>query len=144
VTVSGGGSATASANDTTTIITAGQEIGSLDTVGDSNGLATIAQGQTLFVRGWAADTITGAPVQSVTIKIDGVSVGTATLGIARPDVANAYNRIDYANSGWSFQMSTSSLSVASHTVAAVAAGTSGTAQVGVKRPSTSRHKVERR
>jgi hypothetical protein len=94
------------------------------------GASILLRGQTLYVRGWAADTVTAAPVTSVTISIDGSSVGTATLGISRPDVATFYNRPDYTNSGWSFQMSTSSLSLAVHTVAATATGPSGTAQVG--------------
>jgi hypothetical protein len=107
-------------------ITAGQEIGYVDMAGDVQGGATVAQGGTLYVRGWAADTASGAPVQSVTVLVDGSSVGTATLGAARPDVAQAFNRSDYANSGWNFQMSAGTLTVGSHSVTATAAGSSGT------------------
>ncbi|MDP8983202.1 MAG: S8 family serine peptidase [Acidobacteriota bacterium] len=104
----------------------GQETGYVDMAGDTQGGANVPKGATLFVRGWAADTASGAPVQSVTVLIDGNSVGTATLGISRPDVAQAFNRSDYTNSGWSFQMSTGSLSVGQHSVTAMATGSSGT------------------
>ncbi|MDP8979506.1 MAG: carbohydrate binding domain-containing protein, partial [Acidobacteriota bacterium] len=81
VSVNGGGSA----SDSTTIVPAGTQIGFVDMAGDAQGGATLAKGATLYVRGWAADTALGAPVQSVTVFVDGVSVGTATLGTARPD-----------------------------------------------------------
>jgi uncharacterized protein (TIGR03437 family) len=106
---------------------AGQEIGFLDRAGDVNGAATVTKGNTLYAFGWATDTATGAPVQSVTVLVDGNSAGTATLGFARPDVASAFGRSDYINSGWSLQMSTSTLSLGSHTVTARAVGPSGTA-----------------
>ncbi|HEY6390463.1 MAG TPA: glycosyl hydrolase family 17 protein [Bryobacteraceae bacterium] len=115
---------------TVNITAQGQEIGSLDIAGNSGGGGTVLKGGTLYAIGWAADTATGAPVQSVTVFVDGVSVGTATLGFARSDVANYYARSDYTNSGWSFQMSTSALSFGSHTVTATVAGPSGTAQLG--------------
>jgi hypothetical protein len=124
------GTAQLSASRTVTITAQGQEIGSVDIAGNANGNATVTKGNTLFVFGWAADTATGAPVQSVTIFVDGSSVGTATLGSARSDVANYYGRSDFTNSGWSFQMSTSTLSLGQHTVTATAVGSSGTAQVG--------------
>jgi hypothetical protein len=126
------GTAQLSASRTVNITAQGQEIGSVDIAGNANGSATVTKGNTLFVFGWAADTATGAPVQSVTIFVDGGSVGTATLGLARSDVASAYGRSDFTNSGWSFQMSTSTLSLGQHTVTATAAGPSGTAQVGAK------------
>jgi N-acetylmuramoyl-L-alanine amidase len=125
VTVSGGGSASANASDTTTIT--GSLIGSLDLTGNASGVGTVVKGSTLYGFGWAADTATGAPVQSVTVFVDGNSVGTATLGLARPDVASAYGRSDFTNSGWSFQMSTNALTTGTHTVTARAAGPSGTA-----------------
>ncbi len=122
VSVTGG----ASVSDSTTIVPAGQEIGFVDLAGDVQGGASVPKGATLYVQGWAADTASGAPVQSVTVFVDGNSAGTATLGIARPDVAQAFNRSDYANSGWSFQMSTSALSVGQHSITATAAGPSAT------------------
>jgi len=111
-----------------TLQAAGQEIGFVDIAGATNGTSTsVVQGGTLLVRGWAADTATGAPVQSVSVFIDGLFVGTALLGSARPDVAAADNRPDFTNSGWTFQMSTSGLSLATHSVTASASGPSGTA-----------------
>jgi hypothetical protein len=56
-------------------------------------------------------------------------VGTATLGGARPDVAQAYGKSMYTASGWSFQMSTAGLSTGAHTVTAVSAGPSGSVQL---------------
>jgi hypothetical protein len=41
-------------------------------------------------------------------------------------VAQAFNRSDYTNSGWSFQMSAGTLSVGQHSVTAMATGLSGT------------------
>jgi hypothetical protein len=121
---------------TVNITAQGQEIGSVDIAGNASGVGTVVKGATLYVFGWAADTATGAPVQSVTVFVDGAGVGTATLGIARPDVANAFGRTDYANSGWSFQMSTASLSTAPHSVTATASAPSGSAQVGGTRTVT--------
>jgi uncharacterized repeat protein (TIGR01451 family) len=122
VSVTGG----ASAPDSTTIVPAGQEIGFVDLAGDAQGGASVPKGATLYVQGWATDTAAGAPVQSVTVSIEGNSAGTATLGASRPDVAQAYNRNDYTNSGWTFQMSTSALSLGQHSIAAASAGPSGT------------------
>jgi hypothetical protein len=126
------GTAQLSASRTVNITTQGQEIGSVDIAGNVNGNGTVTKGNTLFVFGWAADTATGAPVQSVTIFVDGGSAGTATLGTTRSDVASAYGRSDFTNSGWSFQMSTSALSLGQHSVTATAAGLSGMAQVGAR------------
>jgi hypothetical protein len=108
-------------------ITLGQVIGSLDLAGGSG---NVAKGLPLIVVGWAADTASGAPVQSVTVFVDGNSVGTATLGSARPDVASAYGRSDFTNSGWSLQTSTSGLSMGQHTVTATAVGSSGSIPLG--------------
>jgi hypothetical protein len=113
-------------------VVAGQEIGVVDLAGNVDGTTAVTKGNTLRVAGWAADTATGAPVQSVTIFVDGNSAGTATLSISRPDVASAYNRSDFTNSGWNFQTSTSSLSLGQHTISATAVGSSGTAPLGSK------------
>ena len=113
-----------------------KEIGSLDMAGDTNGGGTVVKGGTLYVRGWAADIVSGAPVESVAIFIDGSSVGTAALGAARPDVANYFGRSDYANSGWSLEMSTANLSLGLHTVTATVAGPSGTAPLATSRTVT--------
>ena len=115
---------------------AAKEIGSLDAAGDANGRETVVKGGTLYVRGWAADTTSGAPVESVAILIDGNRAGTAALGIARPDVANHFGKSDYSNSGWSFEMSTAKLSLGRHSVTAVVAGPSGTAPLAASKTVT--------
>jgi hypothetical protein len=102
--------------------------GYVDAAGDSSWAPYVAKGEPLYVGGWAADTVGGAPVQSVTILVDGVSVGTASLGGVRPDVAAAFGRSDFTNSGWGFQMLTGSLSIGPHTISANATGASGTPQ----------------
>ncbi|MGA8030355.1 MAG: CHAP domain-containing protein [Bryobacteraceae bacterium] len=112
------------------------EVGYVDAAGDPNGVAVLIPGSTLYVRGWAADTIDGAPVQSVALYVDGASEGVATLGISRPDVAQVFQRSDYTNSGWTFQMSTASLSYGSHTVTAFATGSSGTGKLSASKMIT--------
>jgi hypothetical protein len=112
-----------------TVVAAGQEIGYLDAAGDASWNPTILKGGMLYAAGWAADTATGAPVGSVTVYVDGASVGTAVLGGARPDVAQAFGKSMYAASGWSFQMSTAGLSIGAHTVTARSAGASGSVQL---------------
>jgi hypothetical protein len=116
-----------------TVTAAGQVLGYTDVAAGASGNTTIVRGATLFVRGWAADTLGGAPVQSVSVFVDGINFGTAVLGEARPDVAQAFNRADFTNSGWTFQMSTSALSLGNHTANATATGPSGSVNlVGVK------------
>src|SRR5438552_15200867 len=58
----------------------GRETGGFDMAGDVNGGETVVRGATLYVRGWAADTVSGAPVKSVTILMDVAVAGTAALG----------------------------------------------------------------
>src|SRR5260370_32928884 len=82
---------------------AAQVVGSLDIAGNTSGGSTVVQGSTLWVAGWAADTRTGSPVQSVTVFVDGANVGTATLGIARSDVAAYFNQPGIAPWRGSFQ-----------------------------------------
>lgn len=104
----------------------------MDAAGDGTGGTTISRSATLMVSGWAVDSYAGAPVTSVSVYVDGVSVGTGTLGVARTDVAAAYSRPDYTNSGWTFSMSASGLSPGQHVVTATAMGPSGTAPLGSK------------
>ncbi|HEY6448836.1 MAG TPA: hypothetical protein VIY53_20440 [Acidobacteriaceae bacterium] len=86
---------------------------------------TVAQNDNLLVSGWAADPRDGAPVSSVSIQIDGATVGTATLGIAEPAVAANHNDSRYLDSGWTFTYAVASLSAGTHTVSAVAADSLG-------------------
>jgi hypothetical protein len=91
-----------------------------EAVDQSTGAAAVAQNDSLFVKGWAADWHDGAPVSAVTVYIDGVAAGAATLGIQRPDVAATYSNPAFLNSGWTFSVSASGLTVGTHTVSAVA------------------------
>ncbi len=83
-------------------------------------LTTVTKGDNISVGGWAADLEDGAPVKQVQVFIDGSAVGLATLGIARPDVAAAYSRPAWLNSGWSFTYSSSTLATGTHTITAIA------------------------
>jgi hypothetical protein len=86
---------------------------------------TVAQSDSLLVSGWAADAHDGAPVSSVSILVDGKSVGTATLGIARPDIVTRFNNALYLSSGWTLTVSAAGFSIGPHTVSAVATDTLG-------------------
>lgn len=71
-------------------------IGSIDTI-------TITDDQAFYMRGWAADRQTGAPVRQVMIYCDGQEVGEATLGGLRPDVKDYFQRDEFLMSGWEFE-----------------------------------------
>ena len=99
--------------------------GHLDTAVDSvTASSTVWQSDSVVMRGWAADLIDGAPLSNVTVYIDGNSVGTPTLGIARPDVAAAKGAA-YLDSGYTLTYSAAALSVGSHSVTVVAFDSSG-------------------
>jgi hypothetical protein len=97
-----------------------QEIGFSDT-------AQVVGTNSIYVTGWAADVMTGAPVRSVSILIDGVVSGTAILGSPRPDVVSALGKPADLLSGWSF--SGGILTPGTHVVTARANGSSGTAML---------------
>ena len=86
----------------------------------TNNSSTIKQSTNMYVRGWAADKEDGSPVNHVAILIDGNSIGNATIGLSRPDVASAYGNSAYTNSGYQLTYNIGMLSVGSHTVTAVA------------------------
>ena len=103
-------------------------VGNLETaVDNATGSSTISQssGDLLYVGGWAADYHDNGAAQKVQILIDGVALGTATLGGSRPDVASYYNQPGWSTSGYSFAVSASSLSVGSHSITAVATDSLG-------------------
>ena len=69
---------------------------------------------TVTFLGWALDRDTGG-VQSVQIYVDGIYVGNAIHGLARPDVQAAYPMITNSrNSGWRFQFDTRQLANSRH------------------------------
>jgi hypothetical protein len=91
--------------------------GSFD--GISNANSTVSYGESNVVAtGWAADPTDGTPVDRVEMQIDGKYAGNATLGGWRQDVADAYGRSDYGNSGWSFSFPVETLSPGAHTMSA--------------------------
>jgi hypothetical protein len=77
---------------------------------------TVSKSDTLFVSGWAADYQSNGAVSTVTVYIDGTSVGNATLGVSRPDVASAYSNPSWGTTGYNLAVSASSLSTGPHSV----------------------------
>jgi RHS repeat-associated protein len=123
-----GNPVTLSATPTITVTAENQPIGSLESAQDhTSGLTTIAQGGTLDISGWAAspDFTPGSPVNKVELRIDGILQGTATLGGSRPDIATAYGRSDYTNSGWSGSFTIGNLAAGTHYVTATAYDSAG-------------------
>ena len=117
---------TGSATYTATYTTSYQPIGTLDkAVDNSTSSTTVQQTDSLLVSGWVADPVDGAPLSNVKVYVDGVLFGTPTLGIARPDVATAYNNTAYTNSGYQLISSVSSLALGTHGVTVIAIDSSG-------------------
>ncbi len=99
--------------------------GNLESATDSvTGGTTVSTSDSLFVQGWAADVTDGAPVSNVKVYLDGNLIGTPTV-VARPDVASAFSNSAYTNSGYQLTYSAASLSVATHSVTAIAIDSGG-------------------
>jgi lysozyme family protein len=99
--------------------------GHLDSAVDSvTASTTIAQSDSVVIKGWAADKIDGAPLSNVKVYIDGKLIGTPTLGIARPDVAAAEGAA-YLDSGYTLTYSAATLALGSHSVTAIAIDSGG-------------------
>ena len=95
-------------------------IGNIEVAADSaNSSTTIPTTDSLFVGGWIADPLDGSPLGNVKVYIDGVAVGTPTLGIKRTDVSTYYNNAKYAKSGFSFTYPAYQLKGGTHTVTVV-------------------------
>ena len=95
-------------------------IGNLETAVDqSTGATAIPSSDTLFVSGWIGDPADGSPMTNVKVYLDGVSIGTPTLGIARQDVANYYNNPAYANSGFNLSYAASLITPGSHMITVI-------------------------
>ena len=82
--------------------------------------STVGQSDSVMVKGWVADPTDGSPMSNVTVYIDGNPVGTPTLGLARPDIAAAYNNSAYLKSGFRLLYPAASLSIGTHKLAVVA------------------------
>jgi hypothetical protein len=93
--------------------------------------ATITNGQSLLVGGWAAASgAPGAGVVSVDVFLDGapgtgVPLGRAQLGMPRDDVARATGHADWARSGYNFNWVPRDVSQGAHTIYVVARAVSG-------------------
>jgi len=94
--------------------------GHIDSAVDSvTGSSTVGQSDSVVVKGWVADAADGAPLSNITVSIDGTSVGTPTMGIARSDVSAAEGAA-YLHSGYELNYSAAGLSIGSHTVTVTA------------------------
>ncbi len=126
VTVVGVNSHAVSATLGPLTITIEEPFGHLDRAVDaSTGGTAIDSWDNLVVSGWIADPTDGSPLANVKVVIDGVSVGTPTLDVPRPDVAAAYNNQAYANSGFTFSYSGSLLAAGYHAVTVVGVDSHG-------------------
>ncbi|MGC2639491.1 MAG: hypothetical protein WA294_20070 [Acidobacteriaceae bacterium] len=104
-----------------TVAGAGPPFGTLArAVGLASGTSTISSSDSLWITGWVADPTDGAPLSNVAVYIDGVSVGTPTLGIRRLDVASSLHNAAYTNSGYQMQYPVAGLSAGLHSVMVVA------------------------
>jgi hypothetical protein len=72
-------------------------------------------GANYAVVGWAVGHV---PVSAVNIYVDGRSIGSATLGSARPDVTAAFPGIAPVNCGWQYSLNTTTLANGVHTIVA--------------------------
>jgi len=69
-----------------------------DLVGSIDHIDHLATGDILGMQGWVASRIKGAPVDSAEIHLDGVGLGSVTLGLARDDIAQGH--AEFLQSGW--------------------------------------------
>ena len=97
-------------------------LGSLEQVLDATTAETpISQLDSVYIAGWVADPNSGATLNSLSVKVDGVALSNITLttGIARTDVAEIYGNA-YLNSGFTGYFPASSLAAGTHSVTVVA------------------------
>ena len=78
-----------------------------------------------LMRGWALNA--DAHIVSVTISVDGVPIGNAAYGLARPDVCTSLAvSPDCPNVGWSYSLDTTLLTDGTHTFGVLATAADGT------------------
>jgi len=123
VAINAGGQAATFGPLTITAISKPQ--GNLDKVLDASGATTVKITDQIFIGGWVGDAADGAPMKNVVVYIDGVSIGTPKLGMARPDVASYFNIANYLNSGYTMYYSASNLSVGQHVVTVIGTNSEG-------------------
>ncbi|HEY2857571.1 MAG TPA: NHL repeat-containing protein [Terracidiphilus sp.] len=104
---------------------AGPPFGAIgEAVDNTTGSTTVSQSHSLKVQGWVADAQDGAPLSNVKVYVDGVSIGTPTLGLPRPTIAATYGS-KYLNSGFLLLYPASSLSIGTHRVTVIAVDSGG-------------------
>jgi Bacterial Ig domain len=80
---------------------------------DTPGPNAVVSGNNVAVAGWAFGK---TPISAVDVSVDGTVKGTATLGVARPDVAAAFPQIAPADCGWNFSLDTTTMTNGMHTI----------------------------
>ncbi|XJZ29158.1 Ig-like domain-containing protein [Bacillota bacterium Lsc_1132] len=98
-----------------------QSRGSIDA--PTNG-ATI-QGDTI-IKGWSLD---GNGVKKIEVLVDGITVGAAQYGLARPDVKSVFPEYQNANAGYQYTLNAKNLKNGSHTITVKEIGNDGTTSV---------------
>jgi Bacterial Ig domain/Beta-propeller repeat len=82
-----------------------------------------------IVSGWAIDAMSA--IGAVQVQVDGTAVGTATYGVARPDIcASGSSGLGCPNIGYVYSLNTSGLSVGAHTVSVSATDRNSNSDVG--------------
>ncbi len=85
-------------------------------------LANATIGGAATVSGWSFDNVAMA---GVSVYVDGVEIGSATTGGARPDVASAYPHVAPPGSGWSYVLDTTKLANGAHSLTIHATDSAG-------------------
>ena len=93
--------------------------------GNASSTTVVMATDNVWISGWVADPVDGAPLKNVALYIDGVNVGTPTLGVARTDVASYFNNQNYLNSGYYLKYSALKLTAGTHKVTVVATNADG-------------------
>jgi hypothetical protein len=81
-------------------------------------IVSVARGAEIHVSGWAGCANAAAPLVKVEVIVDDTPEASATLSFARPDVAAAFGRVDFANSGWKASFGSSGISNGTHVLIA--------------------------
>ena len=74
-------------------------LGGLNEAAISNADPVTGQ-RSLAAQGWVVSCVLTAPVKTVVVLVDGEPAGDTDQFFPRPDVAQAYGRLDFTNSGW--------------------------------------------